>query len=68
MANLDQLLKDVQENNDAVDSAVVLLKGLKARLDAAGTDPAKLAELSSLIDANTAKMAAAVTENTPTPE
>lgn len=65
MSNLDQLLQDVQENADAVESAVVLLKGLKEKLDAAGTDPVKLAELSAAIDAQTAKLAAAVTENTP---
>ncbi len=65
MATLDQLLIDVRENSDAVDSAVVLLKGLKEKLDAAGTDPVKLKELSAAIDAQTAKLAAAVVESTP---
>lgn len=65
MATLDQLTIDVAENADAVASAVVLLKGLKAKLDAAGTDPVKLAELSAALDTQTAALASAVVENTP---
>jgi hypothetical protein len=67
MAILDQLTVDVQENMDAVASAVVLLQGLKAKLDEAGVDPVKLAELSAALDSNTKALADAVVANTPTP-
>lgn len=65
MADLTQLTADVTANKDTIDSAVTLLQGLKAALDAAGTDPAKLAELSSQLEANTNALAAAVVANTP---
>lgn len=67
MANeLDELKTKVAASGDATDSAVILLKGLKARLDAAGTDPALLKELSDALGTNTDELAAAILENTPT--
>jgi hypothetical protein len=62
---LDTLTTEVSETATVIDSAVVLLKGLKAALDAAGTDPAKLAALSASLDSKQNELAAAVAENTP---
>lgn len=64
---LDKLTQDVAEIGTAVDSAIALLQGLKAALDAAGTDPAKLAALSAELDAKTEALAAAIVANTPPP-
>lgn len=65
MAALDTLITEVSENSTAIDSAITLLQGLKAALDAAGTDPVRLAELSAQLDAKTNALAAAVVANTP---
>ena len=65
MADLSKLQADVTQNQSVVDSAVTLLQGLKAALDAAGTDPAALAALSSSLETQTAALAAAVAANTP---
>lgn len=66
MTAIDDLAAKVAAEGDAVDSVITLLQGLKAQLDAAGTDPAKLTQLSADIDQQTAKLASAVTANTPT--
>lgn len=68
MAALDELTKEVEETNTVVDSAVALLKGLKEKLDAAGTDPVKLKALSDQLDKKTNELAAAVEANTPAAE
>lgn len=65
MTDLTQLTAEVAQNKDVIDSAVVLLKGLKTKLDEAGTDPTKLAELSASLDSQSNALAAAVAENTP---
>lgn len=65
MAQLDDLVREVSEISGSADSAIALLKGLKDRLDAAGTDPVKLAELSQQLDAKGNELAAAVAANTP---
>jgi len=65
MTDLTTLTQEVQENQDAIASAVTLLNGLKAALDAAGTDPAALQALSDSLSANTDALAAAVAANTP---
>jgi len=64
-AELDTLTSEVSETNTVVDSAIVLLKGLKQKLDEAGTDPVKLKELSDSLNAQQDKLAAAIAENTP---
>lgn len=64
-AQLDTLVTEVSETNTVIDSAITLLQGLKAALDAAGTDPAKLAELSASLDAKQQELAAAIAANTP---
>lgn len=65
MALLDDLTAQVARDTEVTQSAVTLLKGLKAKLDVAGADPVKLKALSDQIGQNTDTMAAAVTENTP---
>ena len=65
MAALDDLTAAVAAEDTVVDSAVTLLQGLKAALDAAGTDPAKLAALSADITAKTKTLSDAVAANTP---
>jgi hypothetical protein len=65
MANLDQLTTDVAANTTVEQSAITLITGLKAELDAAGTDPVKLAALSSQLEASSSALAAAVSANTP---
>ena len=65
MAVLDDLILEVQENNNAIQSAITLIQGLKTALDNAGTDPVKLAELVASLDAQSNALAAAVVANTP---
>lgn len=67
MASIADLQAAVARNTDAEDSVVVLLKGISQQLkDAkASGDPAALDAVISTLDANTAKLGAAVVENTP---
>jgi chromosome segregation ATPase len=76
---MDAATTSIQKNSDLDDSIIALLnaetqqiKDLKAALDAAGTDPAKLKAISDAMDALVAKSDAeaqkkadAVTANTP---
>lgn len=66
MAALDDLTNAVAAEDTVIDSAITLLKGLKDALDAAGTDPVRLAALSADIAAKTQALADAVAANTPT--
>ena len=66
MANeLDELTIKVAETKTVTESAIVLLQGLKAKLDAAGTNPVALKALSDSLAASDAALAAAVLANTP---
>jgi hypothetical protein len=70
MQDLTQLTADVANDTTVEKSAVTLLQGLKARLDAAiaadqSGDPQQLAALSRQLEASTADLAAAITANTP---
>lgn len=65
---LETLTTEVEETKTVVDSAIVLIKGLKEKLDAAGTDPAKLKALSDSLDTKTNELAEAVAANTPASE
>lgn len=60
-----KLEQDVADQTTVIQSAITLLQNIKALLDAAGTDPAKLAALSTAIEANSSALAAAVVANTP---
>jgi len=64
-AELDTLKAEVARNTDVEKSAVALLQGLKAQLDAAGTDPVALKALSDQLGSNDADLAAAIVANTP---
>lgn len=67
MPNTDftELENEIAEDSSAKQSAITLLQTLKTRLDEAGTDPAKLKELSDSLSASTDGLAAAVVANTP---
>ncbi len=65
MATIDDVKAKVTAQTTVIGGAVTLLKELKAKLDAAGTDPVKLQALSDEIGANTDSLAAAVIANTP---
>lgn len=65
MADLTALQAEVANNTTVETSAVTLLQGLKAALDAAGTDPVALKALSDTLGANDTALAAAVAANTP---
>jgi len=60
MADLTALTAQVAETNAVIDSAVVLIRGLRDEIIAAGTDAAKLAELTAQLDAKEQELAAAV--------
>jgi beta-phosphoglucomutase-like phosphatase (HAD superfamily) len=67
MSALTDLQAAVAAENTVIASAITLLNGLKAQLDAAiaSGDPAALTALSADIAGQTAALAAAVTANTP---
>lgn len=62
---LDTLIAEVARNTTVEQSAIVLIQGLKAQLDAAGTNPVKLKALSDSLAKNDDDLAAAVAANTP---
>jgi uncharacterized alpha-E superfamily protein len=68
MANeLDDLKAAVAKDTEVDQSAITLLNGLKAKLDAAiaSGDPAQLTALSAQLGTNTDALAAAIAANTP---
>lgn len=64
---LNTLKTEVAENKEVIGSAILLLKGLKQRLDdaIASGDPAELTALSNALDTQSKDLAQAVVENTP---
>ena len=62
---LDELTLKVADTKTVVESAIVLLQGLKAKLDAAGTNPVALKALSDSLAASDTALADAVVANTP---
>jgi hypothetical protein len=64
---LDALQAQVAKNADVIDSAITLIKGIKAKLDEciASGNPAALQALSDALGAKDAELATAVAENTP---
>lgn len=66
---ISELRAKVAEQTSVINSAVELLRGLKAKLDEAIAtgDPAALQALSDEIGANTTTLSTAVVENTPAP-
>jgi hypothetical protein len=67
MAALDDLKAAVQKETEVDQSAIVLLNGLKAQLDAAiaSNDPAALQALSDQLGSSSQSLADAVAANTP---
>lgn len=64
---LDALTAQVARNTDVETSAIVLLNGIKAQLDAAilSGDPTKLTALAATLGTSADALAAAVVANTP---
>lgn len=65
MKELDDLTTQVTANDDVEASAVLLINGIAARIAAAGTDPTKLAALTTSLKTSADTLASAVTANTP---
>lgn len=64
MADLSSLTAEVQRMSTVVTSTVALIRGLKAEIAAAGTDPAKLQALQDMLVSSEAELAAAVADGT----
>ena len=62
---LEDLTAQVTQTNTVIDSAIVLIQGIKAALDAAGSNPVALKALSDSLAASDAALAAAIVANTP---
>ena len=65
MATIDELTNQVTANTTVIESAIALIDGIAARIDAAGVDPVKLAALRDELKAKDDALAAAVSANTP---
>lgn len=65
VTDLSAITNEVQENGDAVASAVSLLGSLSQQIRDLSTDPAALQALADQLDANTQSLAEAVVANTP---
>ena len=63
MAEITGLETKVHELITAVSAAVLLIQGFPARLEAAGVDPAKVAQLEAEVAAATANITAVVAAN-----
>jgi len=63
--DLTALTEQVTNNTDVVQSAIALISGLAAELQAAGTDPIALQSLVDELNTNNVALASAVTANTP---
>lgn len=63
MATIAELEQQIRESVEVEQSAVLLIQGFKARLEAAGVDPEKLAQLAADLDASEKNLAAAVAAN-----
>jgi chromosome segregation ATPase len=65
MATMADLEAAVTRNTDVDESVLTLLAGISQQLKDAQGDPAKIADVIAKLDANTQKMADAVSANTP---
>ena len=64
MATLAELTAQVTANSTVIDSAVVLIQGIAARIEAAGTDPVKLQALADELKTKDDALSEAVAANT----
>ena len=62
---MDDLTAQVHSNTTVIESAINLIKGIAARIAAAGTDPAALTALTEELASEGQKLADAVAANTP---
>jgi len=62
---LDALTQAVADDTSVDQSAITLINGLAAKIDAAKNDPAALTALSAQLKQNSSALAAAVAANTP---
>ena len=62
---MEYLTTQVTQTNTVIDSAIVLIQGIKAALDAAGSNPAALKALRDSLDTSEQALAAAIVANTP---
>ena len=62
---MDDLTAQVAAQTTVEQSAITLIEGLAAQLAAAGTDPAKLAALTTQLKTSADALSAAITANTP---
>lgn len=67
-AELDRLTAEVGETSSAVDSVLALVAGLAEQIRLLSNDPGALLALADSLDAQQAKIAEAVTANTPPAE
>jgi len=65
MAAIDDLLADVEDEDTVLGSLEQLLTNLSALLANAGTDPAKIAQIRTLVDTQKARILADIAANTP---
>lgn len=63
--NFEDLKNAVAAEKTLIDSAIVLLNGIAARIEAAGVDPAALQALTADINSEAAALGAAVVAGTP---
>lgn len=64
MAILDPLTAEVAESKTIMESAVVLIEGIAAKLEAAKNDPVEIQRLADELNASSEPLAAAVAANT----
>ena len=62
---MDQLVLKVQENSDAVDSAIQVIQSLRQQIIDAGVDQTKLNALIQSLDTDKQQIAEAIAANTP---
>jgi hypothetical protein len=64
---IEDLVREVEETRSVTDSAIALIQGLKAQLDAAiaANDMSAVRAAVDALDAKQAELAAAITANTP---
>ena len=62
---MEDLTTQVTQTNTVIDSAIVLIQGIKAQLDAAGNNPVLLKALRDSLDTSEQALAAAIVANTP---
>jgi hypothetical protein len=63
MRELDDLTAEVNDTDGVIQSAIVLIQGLAAKIAAAGTDPVALKALTDSLNSNKTALASAIAAN-----